>query len=99
MTNKRIIIATITAHSGHEEYVAERIEWLARLTRQESGCLRYEVYRDPVNAAATLIYEVWQSHAEWRHHVATDHLQAFKKEVLTDRGSLQVDVLRYDSEP
>ncbi|MBM1635085.1 antibiotic biosynthesis monooxygenase [Sulfitobacter mediterraneus] len=99
MTDKRIIIATITAHSGHEGYVAERIERLAALTRQESGCLRYEVYRDPTNAAVTLIYEVWSSHADWRHHVATDHLQAFKKEVLTDRGSMQVEILRHDSEP
>jgi quinol monooxygenase YgiN len=46
--------------------------------------------------AVTLIYEVWASEESWRKHIATDHLQAFKTQVIDVSASMSVDKLRFD---
>lgn len=91
-----VVVAKITAHTDQAEQVAARIDALALPTRQETGCLRYEVYRDPDAVAVTLIYEVWASEESWRKHIATDHLQAFKTQVIDVSASMSVDKLRFD---
>jgi len=93
-----VIVAKISACAGYEKYVAGRIDDLGAATRRETGCLRYEIYRDLKDEAITLIYEVWANHAAWRQHVATQHLQAFKAEVLNEMASMSVEKLVHDFE-
>lgn len=93
-----IIVARITAHTGQENHVASQIDNLALATRAETGCIRYEIYRDPNDEAVTLIYEIWTSQSALQNHLATEHLRAFKAEVLKEKASIIVEKLVRESE-
>ncbi|WP_417597140.1 putative quinol monooxygenase [Pararhodobacter oceanensis] len=91
-----IVVARILAEPGHEAHVRAEIERLAAPTRQEPGCLRYDIYRHEQDARASLIYEVWESVDHWRRHLATEHLQAFKQNTLSSHATMSVDKFPQD---
>lgn len=38
------------------------------LTREESGCLRFEIYHSEANPAKFLLVERWQQKSDWETH-------------------------------
>ena len=91
-----VVVARVVAEPGHEANVSAEIRKLIGPTRQEVGCLSYDIYPHAQDAQTSLIYEVWESCAHWRAHVATDHLQAFKKNVITNHATMTVDKFQKD---
>ncbi|MFT6423659.1 MAG: quinol monooxygenase YgiN [Celeribacter sp.] len=88
-----VILARISAKSGREAVVGEALQDLAIPTRMEHGCLRYDIYQNPKNSGVFLIHELWESHALWRVHVATEHLQNFKDTILSSQAEMTVEKL------
>ena len=73
------IVANIRAAPGREELVYNELLKLVGPTRQEPGCLQYDLHRDNDNPAHFLFYENWQSHELWQQHMASAHLYAYKQ--------------------
>jgi len=78
MSNETVtVIAQIKARPGQEEKVKDALLALIPPTRQEPGCLNYDLHRADDDPARFLFHENWQSKADLDAHLQKPHLQAF----------------------
>lgn len=76
MTQPLIVVATITAHPGHEAAVRSALEQVVPPSRAEAGCKRYELHVDNAAPARFVMLEEWTGEAALKEHEATPHFQA-----------------------
>lgn len=70
------VVALLPAKPGSEAVLGDALKTLAEASRQEEGCLSYEVY-DSVSAPGTFItVELWTGQEALDAHFQTPHLQA-----------------------
>lgn len=50
------------------EVVGERLSRAAGMSRQEPGCVRFEVYQSRTDERRYLLVEQWESQAAWEQH-------------------------------
>lgn len=82
---------------GRADRVAELEAFMARhaaASREEPGCLVFDVCRDPDDPQAFLLYEVYVDEAAYQSHRKTPHYARFSREapalVEHEDGSLLV---------
>lgn len=75
--SKLTIVANITAHDDQIELVKAELLKLISITREESGCVNYNLHQDNENPAHFLFYENWQSRELWQTHMGNTHLQQY----------------------
>jgi quinol monooxygenase YgiN len=73
------VIAYITAKAGHEDQVREALLDLVAQTRNEEGCVNYDLHQSRENASEFAIYENWTSASDLDVHAKSAHLQAFAR--------------------
>ena len=71
------ILAQITAVPGKEELVRTELEKLVPITREEAGCLQYDLHVDNENPGFFAFYENWESRDLWQTHMNAPHLAAY----------------------
>ena len=71
----RVLTVTWLARPGHEERVAEILRMMVEKTRQEPGCIHYDVNRSIDDPCRFLIYEVYRDDAALNDHQESDHFQ------------------------
>ncbi|MCU7797194.1 MAG: antibiotic biosynthesis monooxygenase [Candidatus Thiodiazotropha sp. (ex Myrtea spinifera)] len=74
---KLTIIANITVKTDNVNLVKTELEKLIDITRDEAGCLQYDLHRDNENPAHFLFYEHWESRELWQAHMDNKHLQDY----------------------
>ncbi|WP_077033145.1 putative quinol monooxygenase [Pelomonas sp. KK5] len=70
------VIARITALPGRAADMRSVLETLARATRDESGCLQYEVLQAQDQPELFSTFECWQDRGAADGHMATPHVAA-----------------------
>ncbi len=76
---KLTIIANIHAKPDHIDLVKAELEKLIPITRQEKGCVKYDLHQDNDDPAHFLFYETWDSRELWQIHMEAPHLAAYLK--------------------
>ena len=71
------VIATVKARPGQEARLRQALLSLIPTTRQEPGCLNYDLHVATDNPACFLFHENWTSKQHLNDHLARPHLQAF----------------------
>jgi quinol monooxygenase YgiN len=71
------IVANIRARAGHEDAVHAELQKLVEPTRQEQGCIQYDLHRDNDDPARFLFFENWETRDLWQTHIASDHLARY----------------------
>jgi quinol monooxygenase YgiN len=80
MTESPIVLDVhMEAAPGRGEDVAKALGALLAPTRQEPGCLEYQLHRDPENPLKFLFFERFKNQAALDAHLASPHFQAFLK--------------------
>ncbi len=80
MTESPIVLDVhMEAAPGRAEDVAKALGALLSPTRQEPGCLEYQLHRDPENPLKFLFFERFANQAALDAHLASPHFQAFLK--------------------
>ncbi len=74
------IVARIEAKSDQVELVKNALITLIEPTRNENGCLQYDLHQDNENPEVFVFYENWQSRELWQIHMNNDHLKAYMAE-------------------
>lgn len=59
----------------HQEEVVRVLRNVAELTRQEDGCLRYDLYRDVATPMRINTIEVWTDEASLNRHMNAPHVK------------------------
>lgn len=75
--SKLTIVAQITAKSEHIETVKAELEKLIEPSRQDEGCISYDLHQDNANPAHFIFFENWASKAALEAHMQAPHFQAF----------------------
>lgn len=76
MTTKIHVVARLTARPETVAEVQAVLLSLIEPTRQESGCLRYELLQNAANPTDFTFVEEWADAAALETHFTTPHLQA-----------------------
>ena len=96
MTNKTIrVVARLIALPGKVEALKAVLLELIEPTRQEAGCIKYELLQNDSDPTDFTFVEEWASHEALDTHLVSDHLKtaAAKLEGLV---AAQADIRRYN---
>ncbi|MDX2424546.1 MAG: putative quinol monooxygenase [Amphritea sp.] len=81
MTTELIIVARIEAKLDHIDLVKTELIRLIAPTREEDGCLQYDLHQDNNNPAVFLFYERWESRDLWLAHMDNVNLKRYSAAV------------------
>ncbi len=70
------VVAVLKAKAGSEAVVQEGLEALGASSREEEGCLSYELYVSTAEPGTFVTVEHWRSQADLDAHMASPHLAA-----------------------
>jgi len=77
-----VLAVTWVAKSGRENQVAELFSKLTSESRQEPGCVMYQVHRHRTEPRRFFIYEQYKDDAALEAHRAAPHFQQYAKKEL-----------------
>lgn len=84
MQQSIVVFAIVEAAESDAEMVFSAVDRLARLSRKEVGCGRYDVYRSSKAPVRLIIHEGWESSEALQAHRGSLHVEGFKTAI---RGS------------
>lgn len=71
------VVAKVVARKEALDRVMPELLKLVPLTRQESGCIEYNLHQDNENPAVFIFYETWESAAALEQHMNSKHFKAY----------------------
>ena len=74
-------IGRLTIRPGHEDEVRDLMRSVAEDSRQEDGCLAYQVHRAKDDPGTVVVYESWASPDAMTAHHRSAHMDLFRKAV------------------
>ncbi|MCL1126137.1 putative quinol monooxygenase [Shewanella surugensis] len=74
---KLTIVARIQAKQDKIDLVKSELLKLIEPTRQEKGCLQYDLHQDNTDPSVFMFHESWESRELWQTHMGNTHLQAY----------------------
>lgn len=84
MSNNSVAIMVAgVAKAGMEEYVKRCLTRLMEHSRQDKGCLLYNIHQSSENPAEFMAYMLWESESAFEAHNKKPEMQEFKKELAT----------------
>ena len=98
MTETPIVLNVhFQAAPGHEKDLGRELHAMVAPTREEAGCLVYELHFDPEDPGKFMFYEKFASQAALDLHVATPHLMHFRSYVKANNPIAGQTVTRWRS--
>lgn len=94
MSKHLTIVARITAKPGVEAELETELRKLIPPTREEAGCVQYDLHRSLEDPRVFLFFENWETKPQLDTHMNTEHLQAFKaaaEDLVEDFELLQME--------
>lgn len=88
------VVAYLKPRSGKEEETRELLLSLVGPTREEVGCIDYDLYRSDDDSCAFMFFETWRSKEDLDKHLAMPHLKPLY-ERKDDLLSEDIDVKLY----
>ncbi|MGW0163015.1 putative quinol monooxygenase [Mycobacterium sp. NPDC003323] len=93
-------IAFIRAKVGRGDDLGRRLIELVQPSRDEAGCINYDVHRSLTDPDLWCVYENWSSAEDLGRHFDLPHMQAFVAEVPSlVEGDLDLRRFRMESTP
>ena len=69
------VVAVITAKPGSEDVVREAMKGLVEPTREEAGCISYQLSESNVAPGTFITVEEWNGPSDLDLHMETPHIQ------------------------
>ncbi len=76
-----ILVSVLHAKPGFEKLILEELLKLIHFSRQEAGCLIFDLYRVAGNEARIFLHEVWESRDAFEAHSSNFHTTRFRASV------------------
>ncbi len=71
------VVAKVVAKKESVESVKSELLKLVAPTREEEGCIEYNLHQDNDDPALFIFYENWESAACLEKHITSDHFKAY----------------------
>ncbi|MEL6675942.1 MAG: putative quinol monooxygenase [Bacteroidota bacterium] len=81
------IVVTFTVEAEHLPFVTSELIKLLAPTRQEAGCINYDLHQDLEDPTHFVFYENWESAEHLLAHSKSAHIEAYRvatKGMITD---------------
>lgn len=88
-----IINAFLTPEKGEEEHVLAALKKVQAASRQEAGCLTYDLHKS-VDDDTFVLYEKWASQEALESHVNSAHYQEYRESIYGRVSNRQVAQLK-----
>ena len=75
-----VMVAGIVA-AGREDYAADYFRRMAEVSKQDAGCLIYNIHQSADNPSEFMMYSVWENKAAFEQHNQREGVQEFKQEL------------------
>jgi quinol monooxygenase YgiN len=69
------IVAVFRARAGSEDALRAALRALPGPTREEDGCLNYDLHDSPEEPGLFFFHETWETAEHHRAHLATPHIR------------------------
>jgi quinol monooxygenase YgiN len=76
MEEQVVIVALVKAKAGFEDKVKEELLALIKPTKEEEGCIGYNLHEEVGNKTDFMFYEIWRSQKDIDAHFQTPHIKA-----------------------
>lgn len=76
---KLTIVARILVKEDNREFVKNELLKLIDITREQEGCINYDLHQDNENENLFLFYESWANRDLWQKHMNNTHLVEYMK--------------------
>lgn len=77
MNTPLTIVARIEVQKGSMELVKSELLKLVPVTREEVGCIQYDLHQDTDKPEVFIFYENWENRELWQQHMNSDHIRAY----------------------
>jgi quinol monooxygenase YgiN len=74
-----VVAATYRCKEGEDDKIAEILEIMGPLSRQEPDCLFYQAHRSPDDPRVFFLYEQYVDESGYEAHQATPHFERHVK--------------------
>jgi quinol monooxygenase YgiN len=71
------VVAEMTSKPGREAELTTELLAMVEATRQEEGCVQYDLHVSTANPGSFVFYENWASQADLDRHAESSHIQVF----------------------
>lgn len=75
--SKLTVVAKIVAKKEFVGTVKSELLKLVPLTREEAGCIEYNLHQDNEDPAVFVFYETWDTPASLENHMNSDHFKGY----------------------
>jgi quinol monooxygenase YgiN len=75
------VVAEMQAQPGKEDALRRAVLALIEPTRQEDGCVQYDLHVHTTDPTRFVFYENWTSQAHLDRHAESPHIQEFRTEI------------------
>lgn len=75
--SKVILVAKLKAKPEHIASVKAGLQGLVAPTRQEAGCIKYDLHQDQKDPSVFIFMEEWESAEHVQNHSVAAHIKAF----------------------
>lgn len=93
-TTDLINLAVFHARSGNTNKLEAELLSLVEPTREEPGCLQYDICRSSKDPDELLVNERWRSQQDFELHVKTPYVESFMKKI-PDLCTKNVEILSF----
>ncbi|MDD2318949.1 MAG: putative quinol monooxygenase [Geobacteraceae bacterium] len=80
--SKIVVLARVKARQDSMETVKCELLNMVEPTRNEAGCIDYQLHQDTEDPAVFVFYETWESAAALEKHKETDHYRHYAATVF-----------------
>ena len=84
-TNQVVVLAALKVKSGVEDHAREVLRRVLSATRQEVGCLTYDLHQSATDPTEFMFYEAWESQEALDAHATStaEHRVTLRRELAT----------------
>jgi|SRR6266568_8561366 quinol monooxygenase YgiN len=82
-SNQVTVVVRLRAKPGMETRVRQELASLLAPTRQERGCINFDMHESPQEHAVFLFHENWECEEDLNRHFETPHIKRWIKEAET----------------
>ncbi len=87
------VVATIPAKPGFEKEVGDALKGLRAATRDEAGCISYELFESASTPGVFITVELWESQEHLDAHMKSPHMAGAMGAVAPHLGDLAIHPL------
>ena len=94
MNQKLPMVVKFNVKKDKIDMVKQALLDILEPTRNEEGCLLYELHQDIHDPSIFMFYEVWQTVDHWKAHDKQPHIEVFRKIIDGALESIEVNQLK-----